>query len=105
MRKLADRHRPLCTRRLDPAEDNPVNPTFLLSVSEGFDDDIVDVFGLAFEAAWQSLQVSDSSLTHEPHIASMRELLLNRILVLGKQGERNRDQLVEKALALCTIKS
>ena len=85
---------------LDPAEDNPVNPTFLLSVGEGFDDEIVDIFGSAFEAAWQSLQVSDSSLTHEPHIASTRELLAKWILVLGKQGERDRTQLVEKALAL-----
>ena len=60
---------------LDPVEDNPVNPTFLLSLSEGFDDEIVDIFGSAFEAAWQSLQLSDSRLTHEPHIASTRELL------------------------------
>ena len=84
---------------LDPAEDNPVSPTFLLSASEGFDDEIVDIFGSAFEAAWQSLQVSDSRLTHEPHIASTRELLAKWILVLGKQGERDRNQLVEKALA------
>ena len=58
-----------------PADDNPVSPTFLLSVSEGFDDEIVDIFGSAFEAAWRSLQVSDSRLTHEPHIVSTRELL------------------------------
>ena len=83
-----------------PLTDNPVNPTFLLSVSEGFDDEIVDIFGSAFEAAWQSLQLSDSRLTHEPHIASTRELLAKWILVLGKQGERDRNQLVEKALAL-----
>ena len=85
---------------LGPADNNPVNPTFLLSVSEGFDDEIVDIFGSAFEAAWQSLQMSDSRLTHEPHIASTRELLAKWILVLGKQGERDRNQLVEKALAL-----
>jgi hypothetical protein len=84
----------------DPIEDNPVSPTFLLSVSEGFDDEIVDIFGSAFEAAWQSLQVSGSRLTHEPHIASTRELLAKWILVLGQQGERDRNQLVEKALAL-----
>src|SRR6476620_1206282 len=85
---------------LGPADNNPVNPTFLLSVREGFDDEIVDIFGSAFEAAWQSLQVSDSRLTHEPHIAYTRELLAKWILVLGMQGERDRDQLVEKALAL-----
>ena len=69
-------------------------------VSEGFDDEIVDIFGSAFEAAWQSLQASGSRLTHEPQIASTRELLAKWILVLGKQGERDRNQLVEKALAL-----
>ena len=82
------------------ADDNPVNPTFLLSVSEGFDDEIVAILGSAFEAAWQSLQVSDSHLTHEPHVASTRQLLAKWILVLGRQGERDRTQLVEKALAL-----
>jgi hypothetical protein len=85
---------------LDPVEDYPVSPTFPLLVSEGFDDETVDVFGSAFEAAWQALQVSDSRLIHEPRIASTRELLAKWILVLGKQGERDRNQLVEKALAL-----
>src|SRR6476620_3986022 len=40
----------------DRVEDNPGTPTFRLTVSEGFDDEIVDIFGSAFEAAWQSLQ-------------------------------------------------
>ena len=84
---------------LDPPEENPVNPTSGLSVGEGFDAEIVDLFGSAFEAAWQSLQLSDSRLTHEPHIAYTRELLAKWILVLGEQGERDRNQLVEKALA------
>jgi hypothetical protein len=70
-----------------------------LSVSEGFDDEIVAILGSAFEAAWQSLQLSDSRLTHEPHIAYTRELLAKWILVLGEQGERDRNRLVEKALA------
>jgi hypothetical protein len=85
---------------LDPPGENPVNPTLGLSVGEGFDAEIVDLFGSAFEAAWQSLQLSDSRLTHEPHIAYTRELLAKWILVLGEQGERDRNQLVEKALAL-----
>ena len=90
---------PLAHEWLDPADDNPVNPTFLLSASEGFDDEIVDIFGSAFEAAWQSLELSDSRLTHEPHIASTRERLAKKILLLGRQGVRDRNQLVEKALA------
>ena len=85
---------------LDSPEANPVIPTLGLSVGEGFDAEIVDIFGSAFEAAWQSLQLSDSRLTREPHIAYTRELLAKWILVLGMQGERDRDQLVEKALAL-----
>src|SRR6478752_10647716 len=47
---------------LDPAEDNPVNPTFLLSVGEGFDDEIVDIFGSAFEANLTSLPRANFSL-------------------------------------------
>ncbi len=89
---------PFAQESLDPPEENPVNPTLGLSVGEGFDAEIV-LFGSAFEAAWQSLQLSDSRLTHEPHIAYTRELLAKWILVLGEQGERDRNQLVEKALA------
>ena len=90
---------PFAQEWLDPPEENPVNPTLGLSVGEGFDAEIVDIFGSAFEAAWQSLQLSDSRLTQEPHIAYTRELLAKWILVLGEQGERDRNQLVEKALA------
>jgi hypothetical protein len=85
---------------LDRDEDTHISPIAQLSLSEGFDDEIVAILGSAFEAAWQSLQVSDSGVTHEPHIASTRELLAKCILVLGKRGERDRNQLVEKALAL-----
>ena len=84
---------------LDPLKRTPSIRPSGLSVGEGFDDEIVDIFGSAFEAAWQSLQLSDSRLTHEPHIAYTRELLAKWILVLGEQGERDRNQLVEKALA------
>jgi hypothetical protein len=100
---------PLCKRlqtdivpsaQLDHVVDYPVSPAFPLSVSEGFDDEIVDIFGSAFEAAWQSLQMSGRGLTQEPEIASTRELLAKCILALGEQGERDRNQLVEKALAL-----
>jgi hypothetical protein len=70
---------------LYPVDDYLVRPAFPLSVSEGF------------EAAWQSLEASGSRLTHE--LASTRELLAKWILVLGEQGERDRNQLVEKALA------
>jgi len=84
---------------LDPVEDNPVSPNFLLSVSEGFDDEMVALLGSAFEAAWQSLQASGSRLT-EPNVASTREDLAKCILVLAKRGKRDRHQLVEKALAL-----
>jgi hypothetical protein len=87
----------------DPIEDNPVSPTFLLSVSEGFDDEIVDIFGSAFEAAWQSLQVSGSRLTHEPHIASTRELLAKWLLEAG--GERSQSACREGISLPCRIES
>jgi hypothetical protein len=85
---------------LDRGEDTHITPIGQLSLSEGFDDEIVAILGSAFEVAWQSLQVSDSGVTHEPHIASTRELLAKCILVFAMRGERDRNQLVEKALAL-----
>ena len=85
---------------LDHGEDTHISPIGQLSLREGFDDEIVAILGSAFEAAWQSLQVSGSGVTHEPHIASTRELLAKCILVFAERGERDRHQLVEKALAL-----
>lgn len=85
---------------LDRGEDTHITPIGQLSLSQGFDDEIVAVLGSAFEVAWQSLQVSDSGITHEPHIASTRETLAKCILVVARRGERDRNQLVEKALAL-----
>ena len=88
---------------LDRGEDSHISPIGRVSLSEGFDDEIVAILGSAFEAAWQSLQVSDSGVTHERHISSTsstRELLAKCILVFAKRGERDRNQLVEKALAL-----
>jgi hypothetical protein len=85
---------------LDPGEDTHITPIAQLSLSEGFDDEIVAILGSAFETAWQSLHVSDSCVTQESHVAPTRELLAKCILVLAKRGERDRNQLVEKALAL-----
>jgi hypothetical protein len=85
---------------LERGEDTHISPIGRVSLSEGFDDEIVAILGSAFEAAWRSLQVSDSGVTHERHIASTRELLAKCILVFAQRGERDRNQLVEKALAL-----
>jgi hypothetical protein len=89
---------------LDCGEDTHISLIVQVSLSEGFDDEIVAILGSAFEAAWQSLQVSlqvsGSSVTHEPDLAPTRELLAKCILVFAKRGERDRNRLVEKALAL-----
>jgi hypothetical protein len=60
----------------DRVEDTPVSPTYGLSVSEGFDDEIVASVGSAFDA-WQSLQMPASRLTHESHVAHSANFLLN----------------------------
>jgi hypothetical protein len=63
-----------------------------------FDSETTRQLGLAFEAAWQAVKTSGSTLGDESHAASTRELLAKRVIEMGRRGERNHDRLVENAL-------
>ena len=90
---------PSAQERLDPAEDNPVNPTFLLSVSEGFDDEIVDIFGSAFERRgnryWCRIAALPTNLTSLPRA----NFLLNGFWCWVSREREIAISLSEKALA------
>jgi hypothetical protein len=63
-----------------------------------FDDETTQLLGLAFEAAWEKVKTSGSTLAEESEAASTRELLAKRIIEMVKRGERNPNRLVESAL-------
>jgi hypothetical protein len=63
-----------------------------------FDAEETRLLVAAFEAAWQVIQRSGSSLADETHAASTRARLAKRVIEMGRRGERNHDRLVEAAL-------
>ena len=73
-------------------------PIVALLANAAFDSETTRQLGLAFEAAWQAVKTSESTLGDESHAASTRELLAKRVIEMGRRGERNHDRLVENAL-------
>ena len=53
----------------------------------------------AFEAAWQAIQRSDTTLSKSDNAVAAREFLAKRIIELGLRGERNQERLVADAIA------
>jgi hypothetical protein len=72
-------------------------PIVPLLANAAFDSETTRQLGLAFEAAWQAVKASGSTLGDESHAASTRELLAKRVIEMGRRGERNHDRLVENA--------
>ena len=63
-----------------------------------FDAGETRLLGEAFEAAWQAIQRSGSTLADETQAASTRALLAKRVIEMGRRGERDHNRLVEAAL-------
>jgi hypothetical protein len=64
-----------------------------------FDSETTHILGLAFEAAWETVNASGSMFADASHAAQARELLAKRIIELAQEGERDHHRLVENALA------
>ena len=63
-----------------------------------FDADTTIILASAFDAAWLSLQVSDSPLAADSRSIETRELLAQRIIEIARRGERDKRRLVAEAL-------
>jgi hypothetical protein len=74
-------------------------PIVPLLASAAFDDEATRLLGSAFESAWQTVMTSGSALADETRATSTRERLANRLIEMGRRGERNHGRLVENALA------
>lgn len=64
-----------------------------------FNVDTTKTLASAFDAAWLSLQASDSSFAADDRAAGTRDLIAQRIVDIAGSGERDKRRLVAGALA------
>jgi len=74
----------------------PAGPIFHDSA---FDPATIKILVAALDAAWSTIQRSGSPLAAEDQAASTRERLAKRIVGTARNGERDRQRLVDDALA------
>jgi hypothetical protein len=64
-----------------------------------FDVDTTIILASAFDAAWLSLQISNSPMAADDRAAETRALLAQRLIEVAQRGERDKRRLVDDALA------
>jgi hypothetical protein len=73
-------------------------PILPLLTSSGFDPESIETLRSAFETAWHVLASSGSVLVAGDKASVTREALAERIVAMGRTGERNQERLVNAAL-------
>jgi beta-galactosidase/beta-glucuronidase len=81
------------------ATTGPAMPPAFPLATTAFDSEMTSLLASAFDAAWQSVQASNSTLADAAHATSTRALLAKSIIEMGQRGERNHQRLVENASA------
>ena len=64
-----------------------------------FDVNTTMVLASAFDTAWLSLQKTGGAAVADDQISGTRELLAQRIIEIAQHGERDRQRIVNQALA------
>lgn len=67
--------------------------------NSSFDPEMTDILASAFDTAWQRVQSSGSPLGLDEAAPVTRETLARKIIAAAQSGERNKNRLVESALA------
>jgi hypothetical protein len=67
-----------------------------------FDPATCEALGLAFDAAWQKLLLSESALASSGYAEATREALAMHIIDLANTGERDLTRLRDNAVAFVT---
>jgi hypothetical protein len=67
--------------------------------TSAFDPESIRIMSDAFEAAWQSLQITGTAVQNTEKDEERRAVLARRIIELAKAGERDRQTLRNAALA------
>jgi hypothetical protein len=63
-----------------------------------FDVDTTIILASAFDAAWLSLQISNSPVAADDRATETRGLLAQRLIEVAQRGERDKRRLVSEAL-------
>lgn len=71
--------------------------------NDAFDPEVTSLLASAFESAWERIQMSGSPLGADGQAPATRELLAKRIIERAQEGERDRQRLVEDAVAYIAI--
>ncbi len=74
-------------------------PILPLLTSTAFDPEATKTLVSAFDTAWSVLQRSGSTLAAKENAIVTREALAKRIIAMGRTGGRDRQRLVNDALA------
>ena len=64
-----------------------------------FDPEVTDILAAAFDVAWERVRSSGSPMAATDTADATRELLAKNIIALAQTGERDKNRLVEGALA------
>jgi hypothetical protein len=67
-----------------------------------FDPEMTDILASAFDIAWQRIQDSGSPLAVDEAATATREALARIIIAVAQAGERDKNRLIESALAQLT---
>ena len=78
-------------------------PIDSLLENAAFDLETTALLASAFDSAWDTVKKSGSPLAANENADSTRNLLAKRIIKMGQQGERDRQRLVDDALAHLTV--
>ena len=70
-----------------------------LFANTAFDSDTAALLASAFDTAWDTVKKSGSALAADDQAKSTREVLAKRVIEMGQQGERDRQRLVDDAIA------
>jgi hypothetical protein len=72
---------------------------YLMDHPGAFDPEAISILSGALDDAWQVVEANKAALRMDGHPEAARNALAKHIVDIAKQGERDRQRLIEGALA------
>jgi hypothetical protein len=72
---------------------------YLTDHPAAFDPETISILSGALDDAWHVVEADKAALRMDGHLEGARDVLAKHILDMAKQGERDRQRLMEGALA------
>jgi hypothetical protein len=72
---------------------------YLRDIPTAFDPETISILSGALDDAWQAVEANKTAFRIDGDPEGARNALAKRIVDMGKQGERDRQRLMEGALA------